>query len=282
MPSNPGILNDVQSLVGSVSTLTGKALPGDWRTRLQQASWRGVPFQTLGGQIRVGRRNAVHEYPFRDTVWVEDLGRSARRITVAGFLVGDDVVAQRERLVAACEAPGDGQLVHMTLGRLTVSLLDTVIEERWDRGRVFDIGFTFIEAGARSFPNNVTSTGDAVMAACTKADAAASSDFLSGVSSSLAQGSAVISQAANTAARWARTALQLGSDATNLMNMVSSLPGTFGRYFGGRNRSFRGVATGVVGASTTVEQLLAIGTVSRNNVVTATNGLIAAVSGLSQ
>ena len=41
---------------------------------LLPASWRGVPFHGLSGELRFGRRPVVHEYPFRDSVWVEDLG----------------------------------------------------------------------------------------------------------------------------------------------------------------------------------------------------------------
>lgn len=275
------LLGSAQSLIGTASTLTGKAAP-DWRSRLVQASWRGVPFQTLAGQIKVGRRNAVHEYPFRDTVWVEDLGRSARRIAVVGFLVGDDVIDQREKLIAACEAPGDGQLVHMTLGRLTVSLIDTDIQERWDRGRYMEVTFAFIEAGTRVFPNNVTSTGDAVTGACLAADFAASADFATRVTSSLAQGASVVSQAAATAGSWARTAQRLGNDATNLMHMVGSLPGSFSRYFGGRAKGIDGLSAGVQGAATSVQQLIAIGTVSRNNLALAVNQLSSAASGIAQ
>lgn len=279
-------LDDIQSIVGTVSTLTGGPVSG-WRSQLRQASWRGVPFQTLGGQIRVGRRNAIHEYPFRDTVWVEDLGKGARRLQVVGFLVGDDVISQRERLIAACEAPGDGDLVHMTLGRLKVSLLDTTMEERWDKGRVFEVNFTFIESGDRVFPNNVTSTSNAVAQTCTAADAAASADFVTRVTSSLAQGSAVVSQAINTAATWARTAQRLANDATNLIHMVGSLPGSFSRFFGGRSKSISGnsvsssfssITSGVQGAATSVQQLIAIGTVARNNVVLAVNALNSAAA----
>jgi prophage DNA circulation protein len=43
-----------------------------FRAQLQPASYRGIPFGVFGGQARFGRRNALHEYPFRDVPWVED------------------------------------------------------------------------------------------------------------------------------------------------------------------------------------------------------------------
>lgn len=274
------ILSDIQTLAGVVSPLTGRATPTDWRKDIRQASWRGVPFVTLGGQIKVGRRNAVHEYPFRDTVWVEDLGRSARRISVVGYLVGDDVVQQRQQMIAACEAPGDGQLVHATLGVLKVSLLDTSFDERWDKGRVCAVSFTFIEAGERVFPGNVSSTNAAVSDSADALDAAANADFVTRVSASLTKGASVVNQAVTSAASWARTAQNLANDATNLTHMVSELPGNFSRYFGGASKGLSGITSGVQGGATTIQGLIAAGAVARANVGTAANALAAAAAGI--
>ena len=267
-----------QATAGVVSPLTGKAPVTDWRKSLRPASWRGIPFFTLGGQIKVGRRNAVHEYPNRDTVWVEDLGRSARRMTVIGFLVGDDVVQQRERMIAACEAPGDGQLVHMTLGALTVSLMDTTFDERWDKGRYCEVSFVFVESGQRSFPSNVTSTSDATRQAATAADSAASADFATRVTSSLAGGAAVAGQASTAASGWASNAKGLANDATSLTNMVSTLPGSYSRFFGGASKGLAGITSGIPGAITTIEQLIATGSVNRTSVYSAASGLSGAAS----
>jgi prophage DNA circulation protein len=79
----------------------------EWTDRLLPASFRGVPFAVRSASGRFGRRQAVHEYPFRDTVWVEDLGRNARRLTIDGFLIenslvygGGDVILQKDRMIA--------------------------------------------------------------------------------------------------------------------------------------------------------------------------------------
>ena len=44
---------------------------------LREASFKGAPFhvEETGGQF--GRRTVLHEYPFRDLPYGEDLGRSA-------------------------------------------------------------------------------------------------------------------------------------------------------------------------------------------------------------
>lgn len=179
----------------------------------------------LGGGIKFGRRTAVHEYPYRDTVWVEDLGRAVRRITMTGFLVGDDVIAQRDRDLAAAETAGSGDLIHPTLGQLTASAVECVAEKKWEQGRVFQLSFTFIESGKRVFPSVQVSTGSAVLKACAQADAAAKGDFLASAGAALKQGAAVVAKVASTAAIWERQAQRLANDATNLYNMVGTLKG---------------------------------------------------------
>ncbi|MET3135352.1 prophage DNA circulation protein [Oxalobacteraceae bacterium GrIS 1.11] len=252
-----------------------------WSSQLRPASYRGVPFGVYGGNSKFGRRNAVHEYPFRDTAWVEDLGRSARRINISGFLVGDDVIAQRERMIAACESPGEGELIHPTLGRLSVSNMDFSTEERWDQGRVFEVALSFIEAGQRTFPSVETSTGDVVAGACKAGDEAIKADFLGAAGPLLRQGAAVVAQATSAATAWGRRAQRLANDATNLYNMVGTLKGGFGRY--ARSNGIGGVAVAagaLSGATNTIPGLIALGSVARTAVASAAGNLASIASGL--
>jgi len=82
------------------------------------------------------------------------MGRSPRRHQLVGFLLqndavygGGDVIAQRDQMLAACEAAGPGTLVHPTLGIMTVSVLDLSVTQKWDAGGYFELSFSFIEAG---------------------------------------------------------------------------------------------------------------------------------------
>lgn len=239
---------------------------------LRKASYRGVPFGVTSAESQFGRRNAVHEYPFRDEAWIEDLGRQARRINITGFLVengaygGGDVIAQRELLIAACESPGEGTLIHPTLGQLSVGLMTVSTTEQWDKGRVFVLHFQFIEAGKRIFPSITTSTKDAVTAAAAAADAAASGDFYSQSITALKQGAAVVQQAVNTVTTWARKVQRLANDATNLYHAVQSLPGTFGRFFGGRRKGLGALTAGIVGTGQSVTGLLGLSSVAKKDV----------------
>ncbi|UMR99562.1 DNA circularization protein [Escherichia coli] len=149
-------------ITDNLKSATGLSSSGgtEWRDHIHQASFRGVPFGVIQGDGYFGRRVAIHEYPFRDTVWVEDLGRSARRFTLRGFLVqdslvysGGDVFAQRDALIAACESGESGLLVHPTLGEMTVYVPDggLRIEEGTDSERVFVFSLAFVESGEKVF-----------------------------------------------------------------------------------------------------------------------------------
>ncbi len=224
-----GIVQGLSNAVGGAQSALGRLATGSFWEQLRPASYRGVPFVVVSGDTRVGRRNAVHEYPLRDTVWVEDLGRNPRRLQVQGFLIGDDAIAQRERLIAACESPGDGELVHPTLGRLRVSVMDVGFAEHRDKGRVFEVQFSFIESGERVFPTAQTNTRNLVALAAQQAGLAAAADFVTTAVQALQAGASVAQAALQTAAMWTSAALSAANDAASLVNMVATLPGSFGR-----------------------------------------------------
>lgn len=47
-----------------------------WKDRLQDASFRGVPFKVEEESAGTGRRVETHEYPNHDKPYTEDLGKS--------------------------------------------------------------------------------------------------------------------------------------------------------------------------------------------------------------
>ena len=50
-----------------------------WRDNLLSASFRGIPFKVLDTTTQVGRRNVLHQFPFKDVPYVEDLGKNWNR-----------------------------------------------------------------------------------------------------------------------------------------------------------------------------------------------------------
>ena len=167
---------------------------GAWAARLQVASWRGLPFAVRGSQIRRGRKVAVHTYPFRDDVWVEDLGRGTRLVSFSGFLIGDDVFAQRDAMATASEVAGPGTLVHPSIGSMTVSLTEFSAGERADLGRVVEIEFSFIQGGQDTplFPTTVVSTQSNVLNLSASSLLTTSSDFVSDVTNAVQLGFSAI------------------------------------------------------------------------------------------
>lgn len=273
---------------------------------LLPASWRGVPFGVLGSSLKGGRRNAVHEYPYRDTPWIEDLGRKGRRITLSGFLVQNDitqfpaglgsvattigeilsgpVVLQRQQMVQACEQKGPGTLVHPTLGRLQVSLDDYEVLEQWDDGPYFELRLVFLDPGARLFPSLGASTLDNVFAAASLLDSVAGAAFGTRANVALAQGAAVARIAMLGAVTFSDSAVSLGNDATNgfsLVGLLQPLTGTYGRYFGGGNSGAYASATDATpvsstGLSAAVDGVLQAGAAARSAIASAGSALVSA------
>ncbi len=221
-------------------------MSGSWLYQLQPASWRGLPFAVDSSTVRRGRRTATHEYPFRDQVWVEDLGRGVRGVSFTGFVVGDDCYAQARALLDRSEEPGSGELVHPSLGTLTVALVGPLeTTERKDLGRAVEIRFEFIETGEAIYPSADVDTSDAVFDCAGDADIASSGDFLSSIGDAVQQGVQVVAAGLATAQGFVRQVQSLARDASVVVGAVSGLPGNYGRFSSGaRGTLLSGAALG--------------------------------------
>lgn len=150
-------MSDLIGLAGSLlpsplQGLLGGSASG-WRGKLQKASFRGVPFHVLDHELTAGRRIAVHEFPLRDRIATEDLGRGARRFQVTAYVLGDDYFAQRDALLRACEEESEpGTLVHPYLGEWKVRCESIGLRESQREGRIATISLVFVEEGERPAP----------------------------------------------------------------------------------------------------------------------------------
>lgn len=272
-----------------------------WFDQLQQASFRGVPFGVLGAEGKFGRRVALHQYPNRDKPYVEDMGRSTRKITLTGFLVenslvygGGGVLSQRDAMVAAAETAGKGTLVHPTLGQLQVNVPDggLTVSEKWDQGRYFEIGFTFIESGDRLFPTVTQTTPNALGSLADGLDLSAGLDFVSHmlnavnlgqgvVNGILSLGSSVVGTVYSTVGGFIRSVVAVAQDATGLFNLASMLTGqNFGRFVNGSvSSAFNGIGVNA-SAPFTITSLESEGAQSRATVSSAAATLAGAANGL--
>lgn len=231
-----GVVSGASNILQGLSSIGTVLLSGDFWSQLRPASYRGVPFAVLEGEAVFGRRNAIHTYPFRDGAWVEDMGKQARRITLIGFVVGDDAIAKRNALIQAVESPGNGELVHATLGRMTVNVLEFASHERWDKGRMFEVRLVCMTSVPRIWPATSTSTPDAVSSAVKALGLSSAASFVSRVVGALKYADTVALQAVATVKNWVNRALSIAraaSSAYHLIAGVGSLISEFSRALSG-------------------------------------------------
>ena len=135
-----------------------------WRDRYLPASFRGVRFEVADHSADIaGRRVQTHEYPGRDRPFAEDLGRRAKGFEIEGYIVGDDYMERRDRLIEACDKPGPGLLEHPYLGRRQVACIRCRVSERTSEGRMCRFSLQFGEAGRADYPTD-RADPDAVLA----------------------------------------------------------------------------------------------------------------------
>ena len=148
-----------------------------WRDRLLPASFRGAEFHVAShGSEAAGRRVAVHEYPGRDTPYVEDLGRRASEYTLQAYVLGPDYDRARDALVAACAEPEAGRLVHPAWGERWVVCTGCTVSERTDEGGMARVTLTLVEAGAARYPAATPDTARELDAAADGAMTALAAD----------------------------------------------------------------------------------------------------------
>ena len=142
-----------------------------WRDRYQAASFRGAIFHVETEQRHGGRRTVVHEYPKRNVPYSEDMGRSAVRFSVQGYLIGPDYLDRKDALIAALEQDGPGTLrlpLPYQGQDMEVMVVQYGITESRERGGMCGVDMDFVEAGKPGFSDVSTVT----QAVVTKAAAA--------------------------------------------------------------------------------------------------------------
>jgi prophage DNA circulation protein len=110
--------------------------------------------------MTIGRRGTLHQFPFKDVPFAEDVGRQARTFTISAFVDGDDYIAKRDALIQALEnLSTPGTLVLPTLGSIRVkpTASNTVsYSNRLGGIEIFQLQFE--ESGLNEFPQATTNT----------------------------------------------------------------------------------------------------------------------------
>lgn len=154
-----------------------------WKDNLQPATLAGAPFEVESAELTLGRRVQTHEYPGRDKPYTEELGRAARKVSIEAFLVGDDFMAKRDKLLAVLESGGAHELVHPWHGRMTVNVDgDCRVRHGAREGRYCAVSISLVEAGELAFPAASASTGAQSLLGADALKTASIDDFMTSFS----------------------------------------------------------------------------------------------------
>lgn len=102
---------------------------GNWRDRLLDASFRGVPFKVSKHEYTFGRRTKVYELWGQDNASVADQGGKAEYFEIEGYVLQNtdnqfDYWQEKFNLLDALRKRGYGILMHPFLGKLYVSTFE--------------------------------------------------------------------------------------------------------------------------------------------------------------
>lgn len=223
-----------------------------------QCSFRGIPFVVLGSGGTNGRKQAVHDYPGRNGIWVEDLGRAARSYRIVGFTVGALCYTQRDLLSQAAEQEGAGLLMHPSIGLITANLMRFSWREPDGRRNVVEIEMELVEKTNLLSTLIVTALHATIAVSAIALSAASSSSYQSRTAASLALGNSVITAGRDVASGWSSDALSAIRSPRAQASAVSVLDGAYGRYAGGNGSD--------IDSSATIDSVLASLTASRATV----------------
>ena len=226
---------------GTIGAATGLNLPTSGSTfldLLQTASFRGIPFKITVAEAHKGRKVAMHDYPFRDGAWAEDLGRAPRLYQFTGYIIGDLAPAMQLALDNATEQSGSGLLIHPTIGAVYVTCLSCSTSVRKDANRVIEVQWRFVEQGESIFPALVIATIIQVLNYAGSAVTGAGASLSTTAGPAPAAGQAPVNEGVLVTASYSQASNSAAADPAALVAMATGLPvseqGTsFGRYGGG-------------------------------------------------
>lgn len=279
-----GSIGGVAQSLGNLAKLVPGAGSG-WDPKLAKASWGGISFAVESTRSRAGRRYSIHEYPYREASWLEDMGKLPSRLDVTGYLVensllynGGAVKDQISKLVSACATQGAQTLVHPLLGTYT-DMVCTSFDFASDiGGLVIEVKFTFMRVGLRVYPSTKTDTGGGSLTAANLQGIAALIDFVKTTAATIIKYAAAVQTAISTAVGWYQLAVSVINDVKAISGAVSTLYGNFGRLFGGANNGYAGGSNPQASPAETPHDLLAAMSLARATVVTAATALVAAAN----
>lgn len=119
-----------------------------WSKTIQDASFRGVPFEVLTTADQGGKDVAVVRRPYVNGAEMNDMGNEPDTFDVQALLRGDSYEVQLANLISALKVTGPGELVHPIYGSKTVQAMRWSMEHKADLRDACEVSIRFVEAGS--------------------------------------------------------------------------------------------------------------------------------------
>lgn len=147
------------AIFNAAAGLLSKLTTSTWRESLSEASFRGAKFYVSSSDAGVGRRTVVHQYPFREENYVEDMGIDSSEFTINAYVIANknnnfNYFSDRDKLIRALKTEGSGELIHPYFGKQpqTVSLVGKArITESSAEGGICYFTMTFVRTGINRY-----------------------------------------------------------------------------------------------------------------------------------
>lgn len=94
-----------------------------WELALQDAAFKGLPFDCLRTGDQFARDVATYTYPYIDGGDTEDMGRQPRRFSMTAVFFGELYDVQLEAFLTLLDQPGPGELMHPVYGSIPAAQL---------------------------------------------------------------------------------------------------------------------------------------------------------------
>lgn len=234
---------------------------------LLPASWRGVVFGVHAYANQLGRRVALHEYPYKGSVWIEDLGSGRKQFSFRGFLNGPLAAVQHDAMLLAMDKPGLGTLTHPTLGIFQGVVTQFSSHYSAEAGGVYELDIVFTQSVEPTFPGTTGDWLSQINLGALNIFSAAGTWFGTAISA-VGIATAAISAMPSIVSGWVALPQQMMGDAKAIASSVTGLGASYGPY---------AIGTGAPASpSATPASLQVAAAVARANAATAIQAAVAA------
>lgn len=118
-----------------------------WRDTLQDARFRGVPFELLSTADNNKQAVVQHTVPYTNGGNLESMGFDPQSFNFSAIFYGEDYETRLANFEIVLRQSGDGELMHPIRGSLTVSVIDYVVKHVEEEVETARVDIVFLEQG---------------------------------------------------------------------------------------------------------------------------------------